>query len=181
MTPLLSGVYSPEVEVRMRSVFRSLSEKDRRRYAAVEADKLGRGAITYLSHVFGCGRGVIYHGLRELDQLASGDPVGDRIRRPGAGRPVTEEKHPEVAEQLEETLKYRIAGDPMDDRALWTDLRPRELAEQIARRDWHAGLGRHRSTPAQVAGLRSAEDRQSAARWRITRSRHAVLLPGYVD
>jgi len=132
MTPLLSGVYSPEVEVRMRSVFRSLSEKDRRRYAAVEADKLGRGAITYLSHVFGCGRGVIYHGLRELDQLASGDPVGDRIRRPGAGRPVTEEKHPEVAEQLEETLKYRIAGDPMDDRALWTDLRPRELAEQIA-------------------------------------------------
>lgn len=79
--------------------------KDRRRYAAVEADKFGHGAIAYLSRLFGCGRSVIYHGLRELDELANGDPLGDRIRRPGAGRPVTEEKHPEVVEQLEETSK----------------------------------------------------------------------------
>jgi hypothetical protein len=132
MTPLLSKVYSSEVETRMRNVFRSLNEKDQRRYAAVEADRLGHGGVAYISRLFGCSRDAISHGLKELDQLAEGDPVGDRLRRPGAGRPVTEQKHPEVAEQLEQQLQHRTAGDPMNDAALWTDLRPRELAETIA-------------------------------------------------
>ncbi|AKH36907.1 MULTISPECIES: hypothetical protein [Nitrosomonas] len=39
--------YAPEVEAQMRNFYHSLSEKDRRRYAAVEAAKLGHGGITY--------------------------------------------------------------------------------------------------------------------------------------
>jgi hypothetical protein len=35
--------YSAEIQRRMRVLFRTLSEKDRRRYAAVEACKLGHG------------------------------------------------------------------------------------------------------------------------------------------
>ena len=46
--------YRPEVEEHMRNCFISLSEKDRRRYAAVEAVKLGHGGITYLTKLFGC-------------------------------------------------------------------------------------------------------------------------------
>jgi transposase len=132
MTPLLPKVYPSEVETRMRNVFRSLNEKDQRRYAAVEAGRLGHGGVAYISRLFGCSRDAISHGLKELDQLSEGDPVGDRIRRSGAGRPVTEQKHPEVAEQLKQQLQHRTAGDPMNDAALWTDLRPRELAEMIA-------------------------------------------------
>lgn len=132
MTPLLSGVYPADVEARMRNVFRSLSEKDLRRYAATEADKLGCGGIAYIARLFECGRGLIGHGLREREQLAVDDPVGDRIRRPGAGRPATEQAHSEVVGQLEKTLTHRTAGDPMDDSALWTDLSPRQIAEQIA-------------------------------------------------
>jgi transposase len=132
MTPLVSEVYSPDVESRMRNLFNDLSEKDRRRFAAMEADRLGHGGIAYASRLFGCSRDAISHGLQELDQLAEQDPVGDRIRRPGAGRPATEKKHPEVAEQLQEKLKHRTAGDPMDDTALWTDRSPREIADEIA-------------------------------------------------
>ncbi len=33
--------YSAQTEQRMRNVFGSLSEKDRRRYAAIESEKLG--------------------------------------------------------------------------------------------------------------------------------------------
>ena len=43
--------YSPETEARMRNFYGSLSEKDRRRYAAVEAAKLGYGGITYICGV----------------------------------------------------------------------------------------------------------------------------------
>lgn len=132
MTPLLSEVYPQDVESRMRNVFNNLSEKDRRRYAAVEADRLGHGGIAYVSRLFGCSRDAISHGLKELDQLADEHSVGKRIRRPGAGRPVTEQKHPEFTEQLHEKLKHRTAGDPMDDEALWTDRSPRELANEIA-------------------------------------------------
>ncbi len=35
--------YSPEIEHSMRIFHDSLSEKDRRRYAAIEATKLGHG------------------------------------------------------------------------------------------------------------------------------------------
>jgi hypothetical protein len=46
--------YSPEIEHSMRMFHDSLSEKDRRRYAAVEAVKLGHGGIEYLATLLGC-------------------------------------------------------------------------------------------------------------------------------
>ena len=41
--------YAPEIERRMKRLFDSLSEDDRRRYAAVEATKLGHGGIEYIA------------------------------------------------------------------------------------------------------------------------------------
>ena len=38
--------YSGEIEQAMRILYASLSERDRRRYAAIEAAKLGHGGIT---------------------------------------------------------------------------------------------------------------------------------------
>ena len=77
--------YPPDIEEHMRNCFTSLSEKDRRRYAAVEAVKLGHGGITYLTHVFGCSAELIEHGLQDLDQLPH-DPAGKRIRQVGGGK-----------------------------------------------------------------------------------------------
>ena len=41
--------YSSEVEQQMGRFYRSLNERDRRRYAGIEAAKLGHGAIEYVS------------------------------------------------------------------------------------------------------------------------------------
>ena len=46
--------YSEAHEQDMISLYESLSEKDRRRYAAVEAKKLDHGGIDYVSCLFGC-------------------------------------------------------------------------------------------------------------------------------
>ena len=75
--------YSPEIEHSMRMFHDSLSEKDRRRYAAIEAAKLGHGGIEYVSIVLGCDPKTIRQGQHDLDQLP--DELGKRVRKKGAG------------------------------------------------------------------------------------------------
>ena len=45
--------YPVAIEEQMQRYYRSLSKKDRRRYAAIEAVKLGHGGISYISRVLG--------------------------------------------------------------------------------------------------------------------------------
>ncbi len=77
--------YSPEIEDRMRAMYESLGEKERRRYAAMEAIKLPRGGIQYLANLLSCSRRTIERGIKELDELPD-DPAAGQQRRPGAGR-----------------------------------------------------------------------------------------------
>jgi hypothetical protein len=74
--------YSPEIEYSMRMFHDSLSEKDRRRYAAIEAAKLGHGGIEYVAIVLGCDPKTIRQGQHDLDQLP--DELGKRVRKKGA-------------------------------------------------------------------------------------------------
>ena len=46
--------YKPVVERMMKRLFDSLGENDRRRYAAVEAAKLGHGGIGYIAQILQC-------------------------------------------------------------------------------------------------------------------------------
>ena len=59
--------YAPDVERVMTRLFDSLGEKDRRRYAAVEATKLGHGGVEYIAHRFGCDPKTIRQGQAELE------------------------------------------------------------------------------------------------------------------
>ncbi len=59
--------YSPEVERMMKRLFVSLKESDRRRYAAIEAAKLGHGGIESIASVLGCDPKTIRAGLAELE------------------------------------------------------------------------------------------------------------------
>lgn len=70
---------------RVYDFYHTLSEKDARRFAAIESQRLGRGSVSYLADLFGCSTRTIERGVAELDQLAN-DPAVGRIRRPGAGR-----------------------------------------------------------------------------------------------
>ena len=72
-------------EKRMRDFARTLSEKDFRRFAAIEAAQRGYGAIVYIADLLSCSTKTIERGLKELDQLQD-DPAAGRVRRPGAGR-----------------------------------------------------------------------------------------------
>lgn len=74
-----------EMEQSMRGFCATLSEKDRRRFAAIESRQLGPGSIKYVAEVLGCSRRTIERGLNELDELPN-DPAAGRVRRPGAGR-----------------------------------------------------------------------------------------------
>jgi hypothetical protein len=60
-------VYSPEVERMMKRLFASLKESDRRRYAAIEAAKLGHGGIESIAGILGCDPKTIRAGLAELE------------------------------------------------------------------------------------------------------------------
>ena len=73
--------YTRDVEGKMKRFFDWLSEKDRRRYAAVEAAKLGHGGIEYVVQVLQCDPKTIREGLKELEEAE--DPAAGRVRKKG--------------------------------------------------------------------------------------------------
>jgi hypothetical protein len=73
--------YSPDVEAKMKKLYGWLSEKDRRRYAAIEAAKLGHGGTEYIARLLACDPKTIRQGLAELDQ--ADDPAAGRVRKKG--------------------------------------------------------------------------------------------------
>jgi len=74
--------YSPVVERHMVELYKSLSEKDRRRYAAVEAEKLGHGGIEYVARLFGCDEDTVHRGMQDVVQLPKDAALG-RVRKKG--------------------------------------------------------------------------------------------------
>jgi len=73
--------YSADIEGKMKRFFGWLSEKDRRRYAAGEAAKLGPGGVEYIARVLTCDPKTIRQGLRELEEAE--DAAAGRIRKKG--------------------------------------------------------------------------------------------------
>lgn len=78
---MLIEPYPPEVEERMKTLYKSLNERDRRRYAAIEANKLGYGGQAYISQLFGSDHKTLQRGLDELDHVPNLPP--GRIRKKG--------------------------------------------------------------------------------------------------
>lgn len=85
-----SRPYTKAVENGMKLFHKSLNEKDRRHYAAIEAHKLGDGFVSYISELFNCSRQTIYSGLDELSKKDFLEP--EEIRREGGGRKDTLKK-----------------------------------------------------------------------------------------
>lgn len=73
--------YSADVEAKMRRFHDWLSEKDRRRYAAVEAAKLGHGGVEYIARLLSCDPKTIRQGLQDLEEPE--DPAASRVRKKG--------------------------------------------------------------------------------------------------
>ena len=59
--------YAPEIERQIKRLFDSLSERDQRRYAAIEATKLGHGGIVYVAAILKCDPKTIRQRQTELE------------------------------------------------------------------------------------------------------------------
>jgi len=67
-----------------KKFFDSLDEASRRRYAALEAQELGRGGVGLVSEFFEIDKKTIQRGLAELESDSA--LANDRIRQKGGGR-----------------------------------------------------------------------------------------------
>jgi ribosomal protein L11 len=123
--------YPSSVEKEMKKFFDSLSEKDKRRYAAIETLKLGHGGRKYISQIFSCNRKTIRRGIQELKDLPDNISYTERIRGFGGGRKQYD-NIPCIDEKFLEVLRENTAGNPMDEKVLWTNLTQQEISEKLA-------------------------------------------------
>jgi hypothetical protein len=68
----------------MANFYDSSSAKDRRRYTAVEAKKIGHGGTTYICSLFGCDDKTVKKGILDLHDEEALQQAS--VRAPGGGR-----------------------------------------------------------------------------------------------
>ena len=118
--------YPAPIETQMQRYYQSLSERDRRRYAAIEAIKLGYGGQVYIRQLFGCHHETLALGMAELDDLTVLER--ERIRQVGGGRKSAFETIDGLDEAFLRVLEQHTAGSPMDETVKWTNLKRHEIA-----------------------------------------------------
>jgi hypothetical protein len=123
--------YCEEIEAEMLKFYTSLSEKDKRRYAAIEAKKIGHGGIKYISELFGCHRNTITEGKNEIENIESEKFNAQGIREKGGGRKSCIEQIPELDEAFLRVVQEHTAGDPMNTEIKWTYLNQSQIVEGL--------------------------------------------------
>ncbi|MEW5869895.1 MAG: hypothetical protein AB1894_11510 [Chloroflexota bacterium] len=126
----------------MKKYYATLSEKDRRRYAAIESLKLGHGGQSYIAGLLGCSEKTVSRGLDELESMPEQPEYEAAQRKPGGGRHRYDENHPDIDAQFIEsgvlnprTLYRKARSFPMNlasegdvlfglgpDRAVWAKI-----------------------------------------------------------
>jgi Rhodopirellula transposase DDE domain len=126
--------YSSEIEQAMKKFYQMLSEKDKRRYAAVEGLKLGHGGMVYIAQVLGCHRTTISAGIEELKAVPDVLGYEQRIRKVGGGRKPYTETWPDIDAKFLDVISEYTAGDPMNETVCWTNLSPQAIAARLVER-----------------------------------------------
>ncbi len=121
--------YSSKIETGMRKFYSSLSEKDSRRYAAIEAQKLGYGGVAYVCRILGCNDGTVRQGISDLEEDL---PNESRIRSTGGGRKAILQTTPEINAAFLDVIKNHTAGSPMDEKIKWTNLTREKIVLRLA-------------------------------------------------
>jgi transposase len=111
-----------------QSLVGDLDERGRRRWAAVEAQSLGRGGRSAVAKATGLSDWTVRTGIAEL-QAGVRWPEG-RQRQAGGGRKAAQEKAPQVLKALERLVEPVTRGDPQSP-LKWTCKSTRELAKEL--------------------------------------------------
>ena len=117
------------IQTKFRALSPIMDERLRRRWAAAEANSLGRGGISLVAQATGLSRTTIHSGIAEL-RTDTAEAESSRIRRPGAGRPRLCQQDPRLVHDLEALLESSTRGDPQSP-LLWTCKSTRNLAEEL--------------------------------------------------
>jgi len=124
------------LENKFQGLADELSERTRRRWAAVEALALGRGGVSVVSAATGLAHTTIRRGMRELDSGDTTEP--GRQRRAGAGRKQAEVVCPGLKAALERLVEPESRGDPMSP-LRWTCKSTRRLAKELTAQGYSVG------------------------------------------
>lgn len=106
-----------------------LGEKQKRLWAASEANCLGYGGISIVQRATGLSRQTICAGIKELKEGITAEEAS-QMRRSGGGRKSLEDLDSQVIEQLRKLIEDDTRGDPMRS-LLWTSKSTSHLAEKL--------------------------------------------------
>ena len=120
-----------QVQQRHNLIAAHLSEKDKRLWAASEANTIGRGGDTIVCEATGISRVTIGKGKKEL----SGQPEGTkkRIRKIGGGRKRLMDKNPALMKDLDTLIDPLTRGDP-ESPLRWTCKSTYKLSEALRKK-----------------------------------------------
>ncbi|MFE4054197.1 ISAzo13 family transposase [Streptomyces sp. YIM B13518] len=143
----IPGETRDQLVVRFAVLFPHLDERQRRLLAAAEARSLGHGGIRAVARAAGMSETTIRRGMSDLE---AGEPLVERVRRPGGGRKRVADLDPGLRSALLALVEPDERGDPMSP-LRWTTKSTRTLAAELTRQG-------HRVGADTVAGLLRQED-----------------------
>ena len=115
------------IRVRYAAIKDRLDERGRRLFVAAEKAAAGYGGTAAVSRATGVARSTIIRGAQEL-LAASSTTV--RVRRKGAGRPLSSKADPTVLQDLRGLVEPATMGDPMRP-LLWVSKSREKLAAAL--------------------------------------------------
>jgi hypothetical protein len=136
----LKGIDHPDGNYHREFVafLNTLNQEQRRLLAAVESNRLGRGGLIRVSAMTGLCTQTIASGQRQLAQLLVEGRLCKKDRKGLGGRPLTEQKYPEITAALQEMLSDEVAGSPEDEQR-WVRSSVAKLAERLRERGFPVG------------------------------------------
>jgi hypothetical protein len=123
------------IRQRFKGLALTLDERQRRIWAATEAEAVGYGGVSLVSRSTGISRRAIHVGLHELHTNAREVVPAGRVRRSGAGRKRLTEAQPGLLAALDALVEPTSRGDP-DSPLRWTCKGIRRLAAELQRQGY---------------------------------------------
>jgi transposase len=122
---------------RFKRVEGLLNERQRRLWAAAEAEASGYGGVSAVARATGVSRRAIHVGLKELRADVK-SAQSERIRRTGAGRKSLTATQPQLKAALDALVEPTSRGDPQSP-LRWTCRSVRRLAAELGQQGFCIG------------------------------------------
>ncbi len=131
--------YNKDIVSKTRKFYATLDEPAKRRYAGLEAEKLGHGGKKYIKDLLGCDFKTIKKGYDELN-LNFSKMNTERLRKTGGGRK-SKVKDEHVNKIFLKVISKHTAGSPEDENIKWTYLNQEGIVDEM--RSLHVDVSRY--------------------------------------